>query len=1162
MTKTVCRSIGRILSTGLLLVFFAGTVWAQQLTVNVKNGTLEQVLKQIHSQTGYRFTYTDAINAKGKTVTVNVTDADPQTFFKSFFKENDLDYRIDNKQVYLTPAKKSDSQLNNKQSQDNQKTLRGKVTDETGEPLVGVYVKNENSTALSTTDADGNYAIKADEGDKLVFTYVGMETYTATAGKNAVVNVAMRTDAIALENVVITGYQTISKERSAGSYAVVTTEKIEKKLQTNIMDRLEGMMSGMQMYKGKPVIRGTSTIYADQSPLYVVDGVPFEGDINLINPNDIENVSVLKDATAASIYGARSTNGVIVITTRNGKAGKLKVNYNGTVSFQPLAKRSYANLMSSEEFIDFQTEMFNKGVAPSTVPDEGYAMNTVYRLLFDKRDGVISDDYFNKEISRLKKLDRYDQVVDEMLNKTSLTHQHNLAFSGGSNIYKYSFTLNYTGTNPHDKGQYVDKIGFNVKNNFDFTKWLRVDVGLMGNASNDSYHNGAPGTSFLDSGQASYYMLRDENGDPAKWEYGKSLEEVDRLNSLGLQDESYYPLLENKQALYQSKTQYLNFNLGTKFKILDNLNLELRYQTEKGNGYTKNYWTKDAYSVKTMINDATVINQNGTKTYNIPLGGQVRMVNRYTNSYTMRAQINYHDTFANDHYVTVLAGAERRKVTTESNGSYLYGYDDYSLASKNVNEAELAGGIYGTEAVGGYYFHMNRKPAVSSTDDRYVSFYANASYTYKERLGFTASIRMDQSNLFGTNPKYQYRPLWSLGANYQILKGNEVKNIDRLSVRATYGINGNVYRKSGPYIISEVSRWSNWNTNESYAQITSPPNSALRWEKTNTVNLGVDFGFFGNRLNGSLEYYYKKTTDLLGNKDADPTLGWSSLFVNYGSMRNTGVELVLESVNINKNNFRWSTSLMFSYNSNKITDIQNAGTSAYSYIKDLNARKGKPFNSLYSIRYAGLDENGKARAYKKDGTIIYSTNDLDPEDLVYSGVYDPPYSASMNNTFSFKGFDLSFMLVYYGGHVMRDVMSSMYLYDREPHYGYTSNMDRLYLKHWRNPGDENDRHMLPAYNTKMTSGERDLWCASDVHIQKADYVKLKDITLSYTFPERWVSKLHVSGLRLIFSAQDLHFWAPNRNNLNPETWSSSQLTYASRGSDIPPTYTIGINLNF
>ncbi len=1135
----------------------------RNVSIEVSRKSLKSVLEEIEKSTGFTFMYNSSLIDIRQTVDLKSGNEDISKVLDKLLKSRGISYEIRGKQIVLSPMK---SQNQESSSRKDKIDVTGVVKDRmTGEPVPGavIYLKSDNSFS-AVTDLDGHYSIKGVPADGvLVCQMVGMEQKESEISGRSKLDISLDQDIIALEDVVVTGYQTISKERSAGSYAVITTEKIETKLQTNIMDRLEGMVAGLQMFKGKPVIRGTSTIYADKNPLYVVDGVPFEGDIDMINPNDIVNVSVLKDATAASIYGARSTNGVIVITTRSGQAGKLNISYNGTVSFQPLPDRSYDNLMSSSEFVDFQIEMFNEGVAETDSPTDGYALNDVYRLLFDRRDGKITDEYFNSEIARYKSLDRYDQVVDELLNKVNMTNQHNLSFNGGTDFYRYSFSLNYTGSSPYDKGQYQDRIGFNVKNNFNFTKWFQVDVGLMGNSIDDSYYNGFSGFSYLNGGgMASYYMLRDEEGNPMKWEYGKSREEVERLNSLGLVDESFYPLSENEQRLSVTQSQYINFNLGARFNILDNLNLELRYQTEKGSAYYKTYKTKDLYEVRSMINNATVINPDGSVTNHIPMGGQVSETNKRTNSYTMRAQLNYHDTFADKHDVTFLAGAERRRVTADQNGLYRYGYDDYNLSYKNINEVELRGGIYGTEALGGYFGLYGNNPTISSVDDRYVSFYANASYTYNDRLSASASIRMDQSNLFGTDPKYQYRPLWSVGANYQIFKSGEVSWIDRLSVRATYGINGNVYKESGPYIISKVASWPNWNTNENYAEITSPPNSALRWEKTHTTNVGVDFGFFGNRLNGSVEYYFKKTNDMLGYRESDPTLGWDQLLQNYASMRNTGVEVVLESVNINTRDFRWNTSLMFSYNSNKILELQESGTSSYSYYNYLQSREGKPYNSLYSIRYAGLDATGKPQAYKADGTKVQSTSDIDVEDLVYSGTYDPPYTASMTNTLSYKGFELSFMFVYYGGHVIRDVASAMYLRDYQVYYGYTSNMDRLYLDRWKQPGDESDIYCIPAYYNSAPNSLTNIWNAADIHVQPADYIKLRDISISYTFPSRWIEKIKMSNLKLTFQAQNLWMWTANRNHLDPEVWTGTQLTYASRGTKVPPTFVLGLNINF
>ncbi len=1169
LKKASVTTIRRMLLLFVLFFCLSLKLPAQEVKLNFKNTPLKTVLKEVSEQTGYKFVYSSALTTVNDEISISYesTNVSIENLLGELFKERKISYKIKEKQVILAPYEIVSGSSNTVKSTSNQEKaqlqISGKVVDDNNLPLPGVSILNITDGKATFTDNNGFYSIHAKNSDKIHIQCIGMITKEiVVSNSKTLYNIELAPDEIALKDVVVTGYQTISKERSAGSYAVITKDKIESKLNNDIMGRLEGSVAGMSMYKGDVVIRGTSTLYAEKKPLYVVDGIPFEGDIKNINPNDITNVSVLKDATAASIYGARSTNGVIVITTKSGSTGKLNVNYNGSIGISPLPDRGYANLMSSSEFIDYQTYFFEKGVKPSTKPNQKMSLNKVYQLLFDKRDGKISNSEFTNQIGQLRGLDRYDQVVDEFLNKNSMTTQHNLSFNGGSEFYRYSFSLNYQGTNPYEKKTYRERIGFNVKNHFNLSKRVQVDLGIMGSDNGYDYNSGISGISMLDDGKASYYMLRDNNGDPLSWDQGKSELELERLRSIGLFDETYFPTNEKEKQRSTSQSQYVNINLGVRVKILESLSAEVRYQTERTNNYNKTYWTKDSWYVKNMINGATVLNQDGTKTLNIPTGGQVRELNGKNKSYTLRGQLNFHQTIDKKHDISVIAGAERRKILNEQNGHYRFGYDDTNLSFKNINEVELGKGIYGTEDLWGSFWMPVRQPQYISTDDRFISFYSNASYTFNRKTSINASIRMDQSNLFGTDPKYQYRPLWSVGANYEIFGSNTINWLERLAVRATYGINGNVYKKSGPYIIAQVSSWPNWDTNETSANIISPPNSALRWEKTNTLNLGVDFNLLSQKLIGSLDFYNKRTSDMLGNRSADPTFGWDRLLTNYAQMRNTGVELVLESENIKSSTFHWNSSLLLSYNKNKITNLENASTSTFSYYQGVQSREGKPYNSLYSIKYAGLNDKGAPQAYKSDGSIVNNASKLIPEDLAYSGTYDPPYSASFTNMFRYKDLKLSFMFVYYGGHVMRDVAGGYFPNTYSPHESITSNLDKIHLNLWKEPGDEADLFRAPGYLPGAEMNIRFIWQAADIHIQKADYVKLRDLTLAYTLPKQIAKKAKLREASVILQAQNVWRWAANKNNLDPEVWYSSQTEYIKRGNAIPSTFTIGLNLSF
>lgn len=1040
--------------------------------------------------------------------------------------------------------------------------LKGVVLDENGQPVPGANVVVKGTTMGTITDMDGKFSLQVEKGATIVVSFIGYANKEVQINeRKAKYTVSLEPETHLLDEVIVTGYQTISKERATGSFAVVTPKDMESKLQTNILDRMEGMVAGMVMpsNKSNPTIRGISTLNGTQTPLYVVDGVPYEGSLDVINPADIVNVTVLKDATAASIYGARSANGVIVITTRQGQAGKTRVNYSGSIKFEPLPSRDYYNYTSSAETVDLMEELFQYSHNAYQENDRRYT-NEVYQVMYDLERGAITQEEYQKRLDYYRNSDRYDQVREAFLRRADITHQHNVSFNGGTDIYKYALSVNYQQNLPYEKAQKDRRLGLNWKNQFDFFKWLRVDVGIMNSTYTTDYDNGISGMSYLNGG-TTYRMLRNPDGSPAQWYGSKSQYEIDRLNSLGLQDETYIPLNELDKSHYSYKSRYWNINVGANIKIWDGLSLDLRYQTEMTNTFNKQYDSKDANKVKSNINDGTIIDPKTGKVTNLmPVGGWVNENRGENNSYTLRAQLNYNKTFLKEHEVQVIVGAERRKVVTESSHIMKVGYDDIALSYKKIDEFTLGQQQNGTEAIYGSYSWSDSAAPFTYSDNRYVSFYGNASYTFNSRLTATGSVRIDQSNLFGTDPKYQYKPLWSAGAHYVILQNESW--VDRLVGRITYGINGNVAKNSGPYMISKNDSDGNYYTGESQSYISTPPNPTLRWEKTKVFNIAVDFNLFRGRLSASLEYYNKATSDLLGLRATDPTFGWSELMLNYGSMRNRGVEITLNSHNIQTKDFNWTSTLTFSYNKNMLTSIENSGTSAYSYYGSLQNREGYPMSSIFAIRYAGLSEDGLPQAYKADGTIVKGSSALEKEDLVYMGTTNPPYAASLSNRLSYKGFDLDFMFVFYGGHKLRDVAAG-YQFTYYPVLNYTGAVDRDRLNFWRQPGDEKDPNMAPRFLYKVNGGSdaSALWQYADKHIQKGDYIKLRDLSIGYTFPKEWMRKCYVENLRVSLQIQNLWYWAANDKGLDPEVWSGTSSS-PSRGSHIPATYTLGVSLDF
>jgi len=1129
-----------------IFMFFSASLCAQNLNFNFKNTSLKVVLQKITEQSAYDFAYSDALNVYEKVVTVSANNEKPELFFSRFFKAQGISYKIQLKQVFLTPQEIA-PKINSKKSFE----ITGIILDDLKMPLPGASVQNIDSKTGVSSGIKGEFAINVSIGDRVRFSFLGLTTkeITVSSTENKYI-IELESDNVTLTDVVVTGYQTLSKERATGSFAVVTSKDLGSKMQTNIMERLAGTVAGMTSYKGAVQIRGTSTISGTKTPLYVVDGTPYEGSLDAINPADITNVTVLKDATAASIYGARSANGVIVITTRQGVAGATKVSYNGSVKIIPLPDVNYDNLMSSSEFIDFQKELFN--LNPGTRP-AGYYLNEVRSLMYDRKEGKITEEQMNQQIDIYRTRDRTQQAKDLFL-QNQVVHQHNLSFYGGTEKHNYAMSVNYMQKNPYEKVQKNDRLGFNIKNTFNFFKWFRADVGVLGSVVNEKNDIGFMGMSYYTgAGRASYVQFLDEQGNRLPWYPNKGQGEIDRLNSLGLLNESSYPLDELHKVQTNNKETYLNLNLNLNFKIIDGLTLDLRYQNEIGGTRAKTYYDKDAQIVKSMINDATQI-VDGVITQNIPTGGQLTESTSNSDSYTMRAQLNYNKNIAEKHRIAVIAGAERRRVKSSGFGIYRVGYDDHSLSYKTIDEKMLSKTLTGTQSLSGNFTFSNKTPGIFYVENRYVSFYSNASYTYNKRLSFTASIRMDQSNLFGTDPKYQYRPLWSFGGHY-IISENKFSWLDRLAVRATYGINGNIAKQSGPFLTVIDGGVNAW-INDYSSKVQYPPNSGLRWEKTGVFNIGVDFNLLKSRLNGSIEFYNKSTTDLLYNKVTDPTSGWSSLMVNYGDMFNRGVEVSLFSKNIVKTNFVWSTLLNFSYNKNKITKLENSLTDAIYYVNNAQIREGMAMQSLYSVRYAGLNDKGEPQAYDKDGKIVDSFAKLKVDDLVYSGVTTPPYAAAMTNSLSYKGISLSFMFTYYGGHVMRGIYGN-YIVGT----GISANPDKLTGHFWKKPGDEADRTMAPAYKQGASANLQNIWKSADMHVQKGDYLKLSELILEYNIPSSILRKTFIKDIQVRAQAQNLWTWAANNQGLDPEVWSG--LGWSSdRGTKIPATFSLGLTLNF
>lgn len=481
------------------LMQVSASTLAQKIRLSKTNAPLMQVLKDIKLQTGYNYVITEDLLKHSKPVTVNLKEAQLNDALDKVFAGQSLAYKIENRTIMIKRNSASHSFMNNlKEALNIDITVKGVVTDDTGLPLPAASIKIGNKMIKS--DSEGKFSVSAEAGTMITVSFVGYQSFSFNVSEGMdFQNIILKEAAGQLGEVVVnTGYQTISKERATGAFSVVTARDFKNNLSTNIMSRLEGKVAGLVQYKGAVAIRGISTVYGNMQPLYVIDGIPYEGNIEVLNPNEVESLTVLKDATAASIYGARAANGVIVITTKSGHSGKTRVSYNGSVSFQPAPNLDYLKLMNTGELIDLKRNLFNDYHPAYSALNKRASIDEITQLFYDRELGTLTEDQLQQKLGVYSNFNSKEQIKDELL-RPALTQQQNISLSGGTDKHTYLASMNYLGSDPYNKAQNSKRYGFNVKNQIKFFDWMTADLGIVGSFTEAKGNNGINGMSLLTS---------------------------------------------------------------------------------------------------------------------------------------------------------------------------------------------------------------------------------------------------------------------------------------------------------------------------------------------------------------------------------------------------------------------------------------------------------------------------------------------------------------------------------------------------------------------------------------------------------------------------------------------------------------------------------------
>ncbi|MCD0489692.1 SusC/RagA family TonB-linked outer membrane protein [Pedobacter sp. MC2016-14] len=1130
--------------------------YAQKMTYVNKNVSLQQLFKEITKQTGYNvFWYAGKVSSKS-IINANFKQATLENVLDVALTGLPLTYEINGKTVVIKQKEKT--VFDRITSLFALIDVTGRVVDENGNPLVGATVIVKGSSKIAKTNEDGYFSLaKVDDKAILIISFLGFDSQEVKAVENiGTIKLAFGSGKLEEVEVISTGYQNIPKERAAGSYTVIDNKTLNRVVSADLLSRLKGVGNGILFdnQTGNNLglsVRGRSTIFSNASPLIVIDNFPFDGDLNTINPEIVENITVLKDAAAASIWGVRAGNGVIIITTKKGSYNHVPtITLKSDLTIGEKPDLYYQKQINSNDFIDIEKFLFDKGAFTASINNGYSVISPVVAILQKIKVDPAYETIGKIEIEKLRNIDYRDQQK-KYLYRNGSQQRYFIDLNGGGSSQTFYFSAGYDKNLPSLKTQSDSRVSLKGSNSYRILNGklaLLTDIAFSKSKSN----NIQIGSNL---GYLPYEQLAGDNGEALEVLVNGGLRSsyTDTAGKGKLLDWKLRPLneLKNKNSTSNRDLTDYRLNFGLTYKILSPLVLSLNYQYYSANSKIENLNSIGSFSTRDAINRVTQINSiTGAVTRPIPLGGIYNPYFQSTESNVGRAQLNFAQSFSEMHEFSAIGGLEIRSNNFKSNSFYLYGYDSETATSVQIDPVNQ----YKSYITGGLS-QIGQPPRQNGTTDRYVSWYGNGSYTYNKRYIAYLSYRKDKSNIFGVKANQKGIPLWSaaLAWNINREKFYNIEWLPYLQLKGSFGYNGNVNNSLSAYLTAKPSN-TNTFTNSTYYEIVNPPNDNLRWEKVKNINFGLNFTTKGDRISGSLEYYIKNGTDLIGTSPIAPQTGISIFTGNTADTHAQGFDIQLNSKNL-LGVFKWATTYIFNYNKDKITNYKiGVGMNSNTVTQiTLVPIVGYPINSLFSYKWGGLDASGNPQGYfdgslSNDYTKISNSND--PTQLEFFGSRTPTIYGSLRNTFSFSGLEFSFNITYKTGfYFRRQSLDNSALYNSN----FINFLQPDYEKRWQNPGDELTTS-VPSLVYPNNFLRSSFYSNSAVLTEKGDYIRLQDVQINYSIPKKIMNKLLVSNLNIYAYVNNLGLiWKANKEGLDPDVRS---------GYPNPTTFAFGLKTNF
>lgn len=982
--------------------------------------------------------------------------------------------------------------------------------------------------------------------------------------KPAIVISSLEDKPIKLKEVEIvrTGYQEVSRQRATGSFALVDTFLFQRRLEPDVLSRLEGITSGLLFNKNTLKssngnldlsLRGRSTIYANDQPLIILDNFPFKGDYNSLNPNDVATVTILRDAAAAAIWGVRAGNGVIVISTKKGKFQQpLQVLWNSNYTISEKPNLNYSpNSLSSADFIQLETFLFENGKYDALLNDPAniQVLSPVVKLLHQQRTSGLS---IENELAALAKNDiRKD--YEKYFYRREQRQQHALSLSGGTTKSHHYFSAGYDQSLASLRENDNNRFTLNTQQTFRPVKDLELSLGL--NYSRAKVKVDSTISEGLLSGIPPYFQYRDTQGNPSILERNYNSDFTTAALDKGFLNWDYVPLNELGAAPVQKRTEDIRLNAAANYQIIPGLNATIKYQYQHISENTSRLSGLDSYFTRSLINRYSQLGSGKVTGYNVPLGDIFYKLDadaKYTN---LRGQLNYQKSWQN-HALSAIAGYEVSEFETSGSNALLYGYDpktENAVPVDTITRFDLYPNGRGTIGTGRNFFGIL---------ERIRSSYANLAYTYLGKYTLSGSARIDGSNYFGVKTRQKNVPLWSVGTLWNLDRENfyTLDWLPILRLRASYGFNGNLDRTNTGLTTFKYSILNAPISGLPYAGIISFGNPELKWERIGIANFGLEFGTRAQIITGKLEYYLKNGADILGDKEFPSNTGIKKLRGNYARIRGEGIDLSLASQNL-RGELKWQSTFLFSAARDRVTEYGIAEPGNIYYVGTFNGAPvlNRPVYGIYSYKFLGLDQdtgdpvgvlNGEM---SKDYTAIVNTTPL--SDLEYHGTSRPTMYGGLSNTFVYDRFSLNVSISYKLGYYFRKNTVDYY-----GMYAFSSIglLNRDFERRWQQKGDQT---IIPSMANYNDEGFRDQFYKNATpNVLRGDHIRLQDISLSYNFaPATWRT-LPLKSLQLYAYASNLGLlWKANHAGIDPDVVSSAgdQLSYPS-----PRSFSLGLKANF